>query len=336
MNIYKTLEEFPSPKQGIVLTIGNFDGVHKGHQSIIARALSISQQQQMPMVLMTFEPAPVKILCPQKAPERISPLAIKIKLLEQLGVQNLLIIKPISQLLQLSPEEFADKILRRQLNVRYIVEGHNFNFGHESAGNIIYLQQIGAKLGFTAIQGQPKVITLTDGQLATISSTLIRKLVQNSQLQMAEKCMGRPFILAGNIIPGDGRGHKLGFPTANLQVMDSDQLLPGDGVFAARARIADNIERAWQSQHYYDAALSIGPCPTFTDAKWQIEAHLLEFPDTKYHHNANTNNGNLQGKFMILQLYSKIRNQQKFSNVNELITAIRNDCENIRKIMKCK
>lgn len=323
MKVYATLDEFAKTERGCVVTVGNFDGVHLGHQAIITRAHELARSQDLPLVALTFEPSPVKMLRPNKAPRVLTPIQVKTRLLADQGLDALVIIRPTSAFLALSPEDFAKNILKEKLDARYVVEGQTFSFGQHAAGTLVSLAALGEQLGFKT-ELVPVRTSTADTTGVAFTSTLVRRHVETGQLEQAQQCMGRRFALAGKIIPGRGYGGELGFPTVNLQFYNPDQLVPEDGVFAGLARLGNDFDAAWDSQNIHPAAISIGRCQTFRDGQWQTEAFLLDYdPDAP----------SLYNKHIILSLVTRIRQQHRFDSPAALREAIANDCAQVKRTL---
>jgi len=323
--IYRSLKDFPTPKEGSVLTVGNFDGVHLGHQDIFAEARRLAHEYSLPLIGMTFDPAPVRLLFPDRAPSILTPLNIRIKLLAEQGLDQLLIVKTTREFLALEPAEFAEQVLIRRLTVRHIVEGPTFNFGSRRAGTMVSLEELAERFGFQVHLMPARTVSLDEKVPVTLSSTLVRELVSNSRFSEARQCMGRDYVLAGQVVAGRGHGRELGFPTANLKLYDRDQLVPRDGVFAGWAQVGNSPEQAWEEKKRYPAAVSIGRCESFADGQWQIEAYLLDY---------EPNAPSLLNKHIILSLVERIRPQQRFDSPAELTSAIEMDCKKIRGIIR--
>jgi len=312
MKVYNCLDDFNRPDSGCVLTIGNFDGVHRGHLAIIQRGRAIADKESMPLVGMTFDPAPVRLLRPDKTPQVITPLELKIKLLANYGMDCLIVVEPNAEFLSLEPEEFVNRIPIGRLNARHIVEGSTFCFGKGGAGSMELLKKSAKKTGFMAHQSSPVKEKLGNGDEVMISSTLIRHLVLEDRFSDAAKCLGRDYMLTGSVVTGRGKGREIGFPTANIKPHYEDQLLPKDGVFAGWVQLDD--------KNSCPAAISIGQCRTFKDGKWQIEAFLLDYEE----------NEKLAGQDILLGITEKIRDQQKFDTSDELAKRIEKDCEIVK------
>jgi riboflavin kinase / FMN adenylyltransferase len=324
MKIYSSLDVFPTPPDGSIVTVGNFDGVHRGHQTILQKARQIADAESLPLIAVTFNPAPVRILRPEQAPRLLSPLEIKTRLLQQHTVDQLIVLESTQQMLSLGPEEFAQQVLVEKLGVKHIVEGQTFSFGRRRTGTLVSLEEIGTNLGFQAHLVPSFTLALDETHSVAINSTLVRQQIMTGQVAKAAASLGRPYQLAGNIVRGKGRGRELGFPTANIKLRHPEQLHPEDGVYAGYAQLGEDFEEAWENPKRYRAAVSIGRCETFEDGQWQIEAFMLDYPENK---------PNLYGRCILLSMQEKIRDQQRFTSPQELTQAINADCQRIRQIL---
>ncbi len=328
MQIFNGLNEFLRPPHGSVVTIGNFDGVHLGHQAIIARARTLAREQDMPLIAVTFEPSSVKLLRPEKAPPLLTPLNFKSHLLERQGIDALILIHPTPEFLSRSADDFVRRVLAEQLNARHVVEGQTFSFGHQRSGTMVVLHQLAERYGFQTHLIPSERITLDDLGPTAVSSTLIRQLITTCQFEKAARCLGRPYTLSGRIVRGRQAGRELGFPTANLEPDDRTQLTPEDGVYAGWAHIGDSLEAAVQAPAVYHAAVSIGRCETLPDAAWQIEAHLLDYP------RSSDENDEFYGRHMLLSFTRRIRSMKRFNTAAELTAAIADDCRVVRDVLR--
>jgi len=328
MKIFTSLDNFPSPPDGCVVTVGNFDGVHRGHQDIFARARSLAQENSLPLIGITFDPSAAKVLRPDNAPRILTPLEIKTQLLAQQGLDQLIVVKTTRKFLDLSPAQFVENILLKRLALRHIVEGPTFGFGNRRLGTTFSLEELATRFGFQAHMVSAFTIILDERKPPTaLSSTLLRHLVRDSLFPKVKQCLGRDYELAGRVCTGLGRGRELGFPTANLEPYNPDQLVPQDGVYAGFARLGENFEDAWKQEKKYPAAISIGRGETFSDGLWQIEAHLLDY---------EANPPSLLRHHIIITLIERLRPQKKFNSNGELIQAIENDCQTIRQTLKAR
>ncbi len=315
------LAELVKVKKGCVLTIGNFDGVHLGHQEIINVARKLADQRHSELVLMTFEPHPVAILYPEKAPGVLTPIVLKKHLLTQFGVDCLVVLESSYRILNLSPESFVDEFLLKSVQPDVVVEGEDFNFGYGRSGNVQILKELGERFSFEIVIVPGKEIKLADEQHARVSSTLIRHLLHKSKLTDAAQALGRYYRLSGQTTLGKGKGRKLGFPTANIN--PANQIIPAEGVYAGFVEIADTEEQLSESKSKLPAAFSIGRAKTFiSDHPLMVEAHILE-QDT----------GDLYGKYLAMDFVEFIRHQQKFSSPQQLSAQIAKDCEYAKEIL---
>ena len=314
-------EELQGVKKGAVLSIGNFDGVHIGHRKILAVAKDIALQRQSELTVMTFEPHPVAILHPEKAPGVLTPLGLKKRLLDEAGVDGLIVLRDSIDLLALSPQDFVERFLMKTVLPSIVVEGENFNFGFGRAGSVETLYNMGIEKGFEVRVIETMETKLSIGQSVKVSSTLIRNMLESGKVADVTIAMGRPYRLTGKIVHGQGKGRQLGFPTANMK--PASQIVPAEGVYAGWARIADNEEDIYCGNDKLPAAISIGRAQTLGgDIPLMIEAHILvdEF-------------GDLTGKWLALDFVGRIRGQQKFETEEILKGQIAKDCGKIRKIL---
>ncbi|MBI2521573.1 MAG: bifunctional riboflavin kinase/FAD synthetase [Bdellovibrio sp.] len=296
--------------QSIALTIGNFDGVHLGHREFIQTALDESNKSQLPLVVLTFSPHPVSILKGRNH-FLINSYDDRRKLLGNLGIENLVELKFDRDLSTLTPEQFLDQYVLQFCNVDKLFVGHDFAFGANKVGTAPYLKKLCNKLKIDFTQGLPFKI----GGKA-ISSSHIRELIATGQISNANLCLGRDFFLSGRVIKGDGRGRQIGFPTANLLISD-ERILPSRGVYAT---ITKSKGMKFQS------ITNVGNNPTFlTTNELFVESHIFDFSNEIY------------GEQLEIFFLEKIRDEKKFSNVNELVAQIRKDIDksmNLRGV-KC-
>ena len=317
----ESISELEKIQKGCVLAIGNFDGVHLGHQEILSAAKQTAQKNQVELIAMTFEPHPVAILHPEKAPGVLTPLEVKMRLLKESGVDCLIVLKDSAELLNLSPEDFVGKFLVENIHPGAVVEGHDFNFGAERTGNIETLQKLGKKKSFDVSVIEPKTIELTTGQIVRVSSTMIRYMLESGHVADAAVALGRPYRLVEEIIPGRGIGTKLGFPTLNMK--KPMQVIPAEGVYAGFVRVGQSIEDVLSSEEKIPAAYSVGQARTYGEEfPLLIEAHLLK-----------ENINGLTGKWMAMDFIERIRSQRKFKTPEELSAQIAKDCQKAKEIL---
>ncbi|MEA3226828.1 MAG: riboflavin biosynthesis protein RibF [Planctomycetota bacterium] len=315
MKIIESKSGLGQATRGCVLTIGNFDGVHLGHQEIIAAAGQIAGEKGTELTAMTFEPHPVAVLYPERAPGVLTPLELKKHMLAQSGVDSLIVLDGDAELLRLSPDDFAARFLVENIQPSAVVEGSDFNFGADRAGNIETLQKFGLRKGFEVCVVEPKQIKLSTGQLVRVSSTMIRYMLESGHIADAGAALGRPYRLVGDIIPGRGIAKKLGFPTLNMK--KPDQVIPAEGVYAGFAGVGDSVEEVLRSDETIPAVFSIGQARTYgDDFPLLIEAHLL-----------NKHVDAVPGKYMAMDFVQRIRFQHKFKAPEELSRQISKDCD---------
>lgn len=305
------------PKQ-TVLTIGNFDGVHRGHQSILSTARQIGRERNLPVTVMTFEPHPAAVLHPERAPGVLTPLAMKQMLLASMSIDYLVVIRDSLKLLNLSPEAFVDQFLMEHISPSVVVEGPDFNFGYGRSGDIQTLQQLGEQRGFEVVEVPFTLLQLDenlDRRSVKCSSSEIRQMIEHAKIRHASQMLGRPYRLTGKTIPGRGVGQQLGFPTANIE--PAGQVIPCEGVYAGYVVVGDCFEDVAFGGLRRAAAISIGRVKTFeTDHPLLLEAHILE-----------NKVENLRGKWLGLDFMRFLRHQQRFETKEALKQQIARDVE---------
>ena len=306
MQILHGIPGLKSLPQGAVASIGNFDGLHLGHKRIIEMCKNFATRTRA-VAIITFEPHPLTVLRPELAPPRLTPASLKEELLAAMGVDYLIVLPPEPQVLNLSAEEFW-RILHTDAKISHLVEGANFTFGKGRGGNIQRLQEWSKGSDLTLHIVDPVEAVLLDLSIVPVSSSLIRWLLANGRVRDAAICLGRPYILEGEVIKGHQRGRELGVPTANLQC--GPQLIPPDAVYAGRCTIDTAT---------YAAAVSIGTMPTFGENQRQIEAHLLGF------------NGDLYGQTIRVELMDWLRDQRKYNTIDALKVQIAHDLEQVEE-----
>jgi riboflavin kinase/FMN adenylyltransferase len=315
MQIRHGLPGLRSLPPAAVLSIGNYDGIHLGHRRLLELAATMRAKSGGRLAVVTFEPHPLTVLKPELAPPRLTPPAIKQALLQAAGVDDYVILPPAPEVLNLTAEQFW-QILRDEVRPRHLIEGSSFNFGKGRGGNIDRLREWTSGGGASHIEldvVDPVSAVLLDLSVVPVSSSLIRWLLAHGRVRDAAICLGRAYAIRGKVIQGFGRGRQLGIPTANLQC--DDQLIPADGVYAARCSI-DGVPFA--------AAVSIGSLPTFEQRQFQVEAHLIDFTP------AGSNQGELYDKTIEIELTDWVREQRKFAGVAELMEQIARDLSFIR------
>lgn len=294
-----------------VLTIGHFDGVHRGHRAILTRARQAAREHGAQVVAMTFDPHPATVLRPGSQPPRLSTVERKIERLKQAGADEVVILKPTRELLGQTPEQFVAAVVARHRPVA-IVEGADFRFGRQRSGDMRKLAALGRSFRFQAIVQPAVEIGLSDMLVAPVSSSLIRWLVGRGRMVDAAMCLGEHYALGGRVVEGERQGRKLGVPTANLDPRAyAQQLPPMDGVYAGYAQVAGRAHLA---------AISVGVKPTFGVGELTIEAHLLEFEDDIY------------GQMMEIRFARWLRDQYAFADIADLQWQLQRDIARTRRL----
>jgi riboflavin kinase/FMN adenylyltransferase len=321
MKVLRTVSELGQLPAGCVLSIGNFDGVHVGHQQNLKVARDIALLEGAALAAMTFEPHPVAILHSEKAPGVLTPLPLKIHLLQNCSVDYLIVLKDTASLLRLPPADFVDKFLLKDVRPIAMVEGDDFNFGVNRAGNIDTLKQMAKPNGFDVVVVPAKLVRLPTGQSVRVSSTTIRYMLQSGCVVDAALLLGRQYRLIGQIIPGRGKGRQLGFPTLNMQ--PPSQIIPQQGVYAGYCILGPTEDDVCRPDNRLPAVFSIGQASTFSDQHpLLIEAHLLE-----------TKTDAPAGRWMAMDFVEQIRSQRKFKSPHDLAEQIAKDCNVAKNIL---
>jgi len=264
MKIYRTLAELPAPMPRTVAAIGNFDGVHRGHQEVIRRVLERARGLSAQAIAVTFDPHPVALLHPERAPKLITPMPQRLRLLEETGLDATVVLPFTREFSLQSAREFAEGVLCQALRVVEVHEGDTFRFGHDAAAGIGELRELGRELGFGVVShGALRV------RGVPVSSSEVRRRIAAGQLGMARAMLGRSFSIVSTAAQGRGVGTKLTTPTINLAPYS--ELLPPHGVYVTRVRLGDGGPRL-------EAVTNAGVRPTFDGAGFAVESHLLEGP----------------------------------------------------------
>jgi riboflavin kinase/FMN adenylyltransferase len=322
MRIIRTESDLEKIRAGAVLTIGNFDGVHIGHQAILSAAKRIAVQRQTELVVMTFQPHPLSVLNPKKAPGALMPPVLKERLLAKFGIGTLFVAKSEPELLSLRAADFVERFIVKGIRPSDIVEGEDFNFGHKRAGSVHTLRKLAGAKGIEVIIVGPKKAKLAGGQTVEVSSTVIRDMVTKGKVADAAILLSRPYRLIGNIVPGRGKGKQLGFPTLNLE--KPGQIIPAEGVYAGTVEVAESIEKVCIAKERIPAVFSIGRATTYgAGQSLLIEAHLLI-----------DNAEQFTGRYMAMDFIERIRSQQKFETGKELAEQIDRDCQHAQQILR--
>lgn len=305
MRVLEGIENLTAPPPAAVVTIGNFDGVHRGHRSIFSMVVHEARRASGTSVLVTFRPHPTKVLTPGHAPPLISTREQRYSMFEDAGI-DLAVVIPFSREFSYTPaEEFVRRVLIPHLAPQQIIIGLPFRFGHNREGDVDMLARMGRQLGFVA-EGVGEVDI--DGR--TISSTRIRRAILLGKIGDANRMLGRPFEVVGTVVRGEARGKDLSFPTANLEV--ENELLPADGVYVSRLRVGDDT---------VGSVTNIGVRPTFDGTARVVEAHALDF------------HRNLYGETVSLQFVERLRGEMRFPSSDALVEQIRKDVTRARELL---
>jgi riboflavin kinase / FMN adenylyltransferase len=261
MQVFRSLDELPSDWRRTVVSVGNFDGVHRAHQRVLGRVAERARELEAHSLAVTFDPHPARLLRPQSAPRLITPLAQKLALLAQTGVEATLVLAFDAGFSSLSPEAFAKQIIADRLHASEVHEGASFHFGHQAKGNVDRLAEYGRELGFTVVIYPEMRLR---GEI--VSSSAIRRLLSEGQVSRARHLLGHPFSITGNPAAGRGYGARFTVPTINLA--EYAELTPRQGVYVTCTRVGD--ER-------FESVTNVGTRPTFAEASFAIETHLLNF-----------------------------------------------------------
>jgi riboflavin kinase / FMN adenylyltransferase len=295
----------PSGRQA-VLSVGNFDGLHLGHQRILRQVIESAQAQQAVAGVITFDPHPLKVLRPDKAPPLVETISQRLERFAAIGLEAALILRFDRALAGLSPEQFVRGVLVEELKTSAVLVGRNFRFGHRQEGNVETLTQLGRRLGFSVQIVEPVMI---DDEF--VSSTGVRNAIAEGRVAHAARLLGRPFALTGEIVRGAGRGSTVLFPTLNLA--PEQELLPKVGVYASETRLDGRV---------YRSATNVGFRPTFDGTLLGVESHLFDF-------SREMTQGRLEVRF-----WERLRDERKFSGPAELRAQIAADLRETREYFR--
>ena len=305
MKLIRQLKDLPSQLRRGAVSIGNFDGVHLGHAHLVERLVKRAHEHGGPALVFTFDPHPVSLLRPSEAPPSLSWTQRKADLLGRLGVDMVIAFKADRVFLELEPAEFFKRIVLCHLESRAIVEGPNFFFGHNRKGDVELLGELCRRHNLTLDVVDPVVIA---GEI--ISSSRIRRLISQGNVARANRYLTEPYRIRGKAVHGEGRGAGLGFPTANLEQIET--LLPAKGVYAARA---------WSGSRAWPSAVNIGENRTFGEENLKVEAHLIGA------------NENFYGAKIELEFIDRLRDLTKFASADTLVEQIKRDISSTIEIV---
>jgi riboflavin kinase/FMN adenylyltransferase len=307
-----------------VLTIGVFDGVHRGHAELIAHAVKSGRARSVPTVLMTFDPHPMEVVYPGSHPAQLTTLTRRAELVEELGIDVFLVMPFTTDFMKLTPDRYVHELLVENLHVVEVVVGENFTFGKKATGNVETLRRAGDRFGF-AVESMSLLSEHHSNETVTFSSTYIRSCVDAGDVVAATEALGRPHRVEGVVVRGHGRGAELGFPTANL-APPMYSAIPADGVYAAWFTVLGHGQGAGAPGamvpgERYRAAVSVGTNPTFSGRTRTVEAFVLD------------TDADLYGQHVALDFVARIRGQHKFDSVKELVVAMGKDTDRARALL---
>jgi len=294
---FHNLEKSPS---GCVATIGNFDGVHLGHQAVLSQLAMKGNVLGLPAVVITFEPQPNEFFSPNNAPARLSRFREKFEALQSYSIQQLCVLRFNKKLAQMTAEAFIQRLIVDGLNIKYLVVGDDFRFGKDRLGDFALLQQAGQRHGFQVVNMHTFSIDST-----RVSSTQVRQALKLGDLSLAEKLLGRPYRMSGRVAHGDKRGRTMGFPTANIHLHRCN--VPLSGVYA--------VQLFGVEGEPISGVANVGVRPTVGADKALLEVHLFDF------------NRDIYGCYVQVLFMKKLRDEQRFSSLDELIMQIKHDCQ---------
>jgi riboflavin kinase/FMN adenylyltransferase len=309
MKLIRGAYNLTRPLAASAVTIGNFDGVHRGHQQVISQLQRVARSASLPTVVIIFEPQPIEYFAPDKAPKRLARFREKIAYLKAQQIDYLLCLRFNQELASQSAEDFVQRILVDGLNTKHLVIGDDFHFGKNRQGNFQFLQQHSARFGFIVDETETLVI---DGE--RVSSTRIRQCIQQDDFDKAAELLGRPYSLSGRIAHGKKLGRKLGYPTINIKM--GDETLIVKGIFAVIVKGIDN--------RLLQGVASIGTRPTVNGVDTILEVYILDFDQDVY------------GYSVEVEFLYKIRNEEKFDSLAELTTWIAQDTEKAKAFFKTR
>lgn len=309
MHVWRSLDEVPADLGRTVVVIGNFDGVHLGHQHVLARAGEVAREHGLVLVAVTFDPHPMAVLRPEHAPVQLTSTSVRAELLREAGADHVLAVPFDREMAGWSPEEFVRRVLVDTLRAAAVVVGANFRFGSRAAGDVATLRSLGESLGFT-VEG-----LALDGGPMVWSSTYVRQCLAAGDVAGAAQALGRPYAIRGVVIRGDQRGRELGYPTANVP---TDQLTaaPADGVYAGRLQRLDTGES-------FAAAISVGTNPTFDGVVGhRVESYVLDRTDL-----------DLYGVEVEVCFVERLRPMEAFASVEDLVAQMDEDVRRTRIVL---
>lgn len=288
-------------------TVGTFDGVHRGHRAVLTEVERRARAAELPGLLVTFDRHPLTVVRPDDAPPLLTTPAEKAEILAQTGLDYVAFLPFTHELSRYLPREFVRHVLLGMYRVRELVVGYDHGFGRSRSGGAETLRRLGARLGFD-VEVVPEV---REGK--HLSSTRIREFLASGRVEEAARALGRPYSLGGPVVQGEGRGRRLGFPTANVRPPGGGKLLPGPGIYAVRASLRTEI---------HEGLLHLGPRPTFAGASPSVELYILDFDREIY------------GERVTIEFLARLRDVRSFRSADELVEQMRADRERAREYFR--
>lgn len=306
MKVYYDLKEYCDPLPYPVVTLGNFDGIHRGHQEIFRILRQEAEANHGTALVITFFPHPLKVLHPDRAPRLITNIQDRVELMECCGIDHVLCLPFNQEFAGWDAERFVREILARKLGIKRVLVGEDFRFGKNREGGVNFLRKHGDAFGYTVRKIEPVRI---DGM--EISSTRIRQSIQEGRIRESNAMLGRSYNISGTVVTGDKRGRTLGYPTANLAT--EAELIPPNGVYAVRVVLGEERK---------SGVASLGIKPTFSGKQYSIEAHIFDFDQDIY------------GRFLRMEFIERIREEKSFPDAHALVAQIDRDAEQARQILE--
>jgi riboflavin kinase/FMN adenylyltransferase len=314
---WRGLEATPGDLGRTVITVGMYDGVHRGHQALIGAAVSRARAMRRPCLLLTFDPHPAEVIRPGSHPAILTSLDRKAELVADLGVDAMCVLPFTPEFMRLAPESFTHTVLVERLHAAQVVVGENFTYGHRASGNVGTLTVEGRRFGF-AVEGVALAEDSSDGGEVPISSTYVRACVAAGDMVSAARALGRPHRVDGVVVRGDRRGRELGYPTANVE-SPPFTAVPADGVYAGHLVTRD--PRSGASRERLPAAISVGTNPTFQGSRRTVEAYVLDW------------DGDLYGEHVGVEFAQRLRPMAAFPDVDALLAAMDKDVADTRQVL---
>ena len=308
MRIFRHYSGLPTEVRGAALAVGNFDGLHLGHRAVIGEAGIIARAAGLPWAVLTFEPHPRRVFNPDAEPFRLTPLRNKARLMEEMGVDCLIVLRFDRKFSERRADSFVREVLVDGLGAAHVVSGYDFVFGHRRQGTCELLLRMGKEHGFGFIAHH----AVEDDNGEVYSSTRVREYLRGADPVAASRLLGRTFEIEGRVVAGDGRGQSLGYPTANVHL--GDYLRPATGIYAVRA--------GFENGPWLDGAASLGTRPTFGGGDLVLEVHMFDF------------DGDLYGRSLRVNMVEYLRGEEKFDGIGPLKAKIAEDCARARRILR--